>query len=190
MIINDNYMETPTQTQTYEEFIKNIKKVTGNRHHNITGSAGVYQYYLYYRKNRPRDKKFILSSSEYYKILEACNTKVSNAVAEGNEVIFPESMGSLTFNKYEKTPEEMPDGTIKMKTPINWEETFKLWYSDPEALASKTVVKIDSGKRIRLIYNKCYARYKNKSFFLYKPNRTLRINVYKNVLAGKIDAFS
>ena len=183
-------METPIQTQTYDEFIKDIKKVTGNRHHNITGSAGVYQYYLYYRKHKPQDKKYILSSSEYYKILEACNTKISDAVAEGNEVIFPEHMGSLTFNKYEKTPEEMPDGRIKMNTPINWSETFKLWYSDPEALASKTVVKIDSGKRIRLIYNKCYARYKNKSFFLYKPNRTLRINVYKNVVAGKIDAFS
>ena len=183
-------METQTPKQTYEEFIKDIKKVTGKRHHNITGSAGVYQYYLYYRKTRPKDKRFVLTSSEYYKILEACNTKISDAVAQGNEVIFPEHMGSLTFNKYEKTPEEMPDGRIKMNTPINWGETFKLWYSDPEALASKTVVKIDSGQRIRLIYNKCYARYKNKSFFLYKPNRTLRINVYKNVLAGKIDAFS
>jgi len=42
--------------ETYEAFRDSIKNVTGERHHKITNSYGVYDMYKFYRKNKPSDK--------------------------------------------------------------------------------------------------------------------------------------
>ena len=59
-----------------KEFISNIKNVTGNRKHKINNSYGVYDAYKYYRKNKPKDSKYILSESEYFNIIRSVNKQL------------------------------------------------------------------------------------------------------------------
>jgi hypothetical protein len=44
-------------------FIDDIKKIKEKRNHKIKNSYGVYDAYKYYRKNKPKDKKYILKDS-------------------------------------------------------------------------------------------------------------------------------
>ena len=51
------------------EFKRRAKRVEGPRVHKITGSLGVYDSYKYYRKIKPKDKKYILTESQYFSII-------------------------------------------------------------------------------------------------------------------------
>ena len=51
------------------EFKRRIKKVNGPRVYSIRNSLGVYDAYKQYRKTKPKDKKYILSESQYFSII-------------------------------------------------------------------------------------------------------------------------
>ena len=42
-----------------QDFINKAKKVSGPRKHKVRNSLGVYDAYKFYRKNKPKEKKFI-----------------------------------------------------------------------------------------------------------------------------------
>ena len=46
-----------------EEFRRYVRRASGPRKHKVTGSLGVYDAYKWYRKNKPKDKKYILTES-------------------------------------------------------------------------------------------------------------------------------
>jgi hypothetical protein len=53
---------------TLEEFRYNTLKLDKPRVHRIRGSWGIYDGYKYYRKNKPKDPKYVLSESQYFSI--------------------------------------------------------------------------------------------------------------------------
>ena len=82
-----------------KEFISNIKNVTGNRKHKINNSYGVYDAYKYYRKNKPKDSKYILSESEYFNIIRSVNKQLVCNILNGENIKFPYRMGYLELRK-------------------------------------------------------------------------------------------
>ena len=46
------------------EFKKRVRRVNMPREHKIRNSLGVYNGDKYYRKNKPKDKKYVLSESQ------------------------------------------------------------------------------------------------------------------------------
>jgi len=171
------------------EFRKEILKVDKPRKTTINNSYGVYDAYKYYRKNKPKDPKYILSESQYFAIVRQTNLLLAQELLEQKDIVFPYSMGRLEVRK--STPKVyIEDGKVKSTYPIDWDGTLKLWYEDQESRESKTILKKKEKEVFRIGYNKSHARYKNKEYYEFKVNRALKLSLRDVIREGDFDAFS
>lgn len=170
------------------EFIKIAKKVTGPREHKITNSFGVYDAYKYYRKNKPKDKKYILSESQYFTIIRRINEYLKDTLYNGEDIVFPERMGKLEVRKREASFKK-EGNKVKTNLPIDWDSTLKLWYEDPDSFKNKKLVRLVESEIFRIKYNKINANYNNKSFYQFSPNRELKIGLKSRIKNSNFDAF-
>lgn len=172
------------------DFMNKVKKVSGNRTHKIKNSYGVYDYYKAYRKNKPKDKEFILTEKEYYNILRRMNDLLVDSISEGVEVNLPCRMGKIEIRRYKIEPRIDKEGNLIYKAPIDWDATLKLWYEDKEAKKDKTLIKIESSSNFRIFYNKMKATFNNKSVYLFNINRNLKKKVSDAIKREEIDGFT
>lgn len=174
---------------TEAEFINDIKKVNSKRKHKIKNSFGVYDAYKYYRKNKPKDRKYIITESQYFSIIRTINNKLKDLLTANHDIVFPERLGKLQIIK--KTPVVYKENNnIKNTYPIDWNTTLKLWYEDKESYVNKKIVKTVTQNVYKVIYNKSQANYNNKSFFDFKLNRDIKVKLKHNIQEGIIkDAF-
>lgn len=172
----------------YTEFIKKLKKVSEKRNHKILNSYGVREAFLYYRKVRPKDSKFVLADIEYFKIIRTVNNKLKEQLLLGNDINLPERMGALELRKVNRGV-SYSNGKLKNSYPINWDKTLKLWYEDEEAFNTKMLVREESKEVYLVYYNKYNANYNNKSFYQFNTNRDLKIKLKEQIKNNKIDAY-
>lgn len=173
-----------------QEFRKNIRRAQESRNHKVTGSWGVYDAYKYYRKNKPKDKKYVLTESQYFSIIRRGNELLREELLLGRDFNFPCRMGRLTVKKY---PAIITTEGKKIKTnlPIDWDTTLKLWYEDEECLKKKTLVRQRVPEIFRVIYDKGTALYNNKSFYQFSTNRELKLLLKDTIKNNpKFDAFT
>lgn len=156
-----------------KEFKQSIKRVTETRKHKVTGSWGVYDAYKWYRKHKPKDKRFILTESQYFAIIRRVNEALRDEFIATGDLTFPNRMGRLEIRKY---PAIITTDGKKIKTnlPIDWNATLKLWYEDEESLKDKVLVRVNIPEIFRVYYNKSKANYNNKSFYQFTTNRELK----------------
>ena len=83
----------------YEEFRREILGLNKSRNHKVKNSYGVYDAFRYYRKNRPKEKKYVLTSSQYYNIIRQVNKAMVEELLRGGDVIFPFNMGKIRTKK-------------------------------------------------------------------------------------------
>ena len=173
-----------------EEFKNKIKKVTGSRKHRVTGSLGVYDAYKWYRKNKPKDKKYVLTESEYFTIIRRINEALREELVINGDLTLPCRLGRLEIRKH---PAIITTDGKKIKTnlPIDWNSTLKLWYEDEECLKNKVLVRVNIPEIFRIYYNKSRANYNNKSFYQFSANRDLR-KLLKDTIksTSSFDAFT
>lgn len=170
------------------EFKKRIRKVSEHRKHQIRNSFGIYDGYKYYRKNKPVDKKYILTESQYFSITRFINNLLANELSKGNEIKLPHKMGTIEIRKYEKSIKLDDQGRVITNLPIDWDRTLKLWYEDSEAFNKKTLLKIDEKEMFKIMYNKEQANYNNQSFYDITFNKELRLKLKRNIKQGIVDA--
>jgi hypothetical protein len=65
---------------TFEEFRERILRTPKKKPDKIQHSYGVYDYYKYYRKNKPKGKKYILTENTYYDIMRKLNQYLAEAL--------------------------------------------------------------------------------------------------------------
>lgn len=171
-----------------DEFIKSIKKVSNSRVHKIKNSYGVYDGYKYYRKNKPKDKKYILTESQYFSIIRSINKLLGESLANGEDVTLPCRLGRLEVRKY-KAKITLDGKKVRTNLPIDWHTTLKLWYEDEEAYKNRTLIKAKEKELFKIYYNKSVANFNNKSFYQFNINRELKKQLKNNIKEGKIDAF-
>lgn len=171
------------------EFRKEILKVDQPRKTTINNSYGVYDAYKYYRKNKPKDPKYILSESQYFAIVRQINLLLVQELLEQKDIVFPYSMGRLEVRK--SIPKVyIEDGKVKSTYPIDWDGTLKLWYEDQESRENKTILKKKEREVFRIMYNKSKAFYTNKNYFEFKVNRALKLALRDVIRQGNFDAFN
>lgn len=162
------------------EFLKEVKKVNGPREHEVRGSLGVYDAYKWYRKNKPHDKKYVLTESQYFSIIRKVNLALRDELFKGGDIKFPCRMGSIEIRKY--LPTITTDGKkVKTNLPIDWNATLKLWYEDKQSYDEKFLVRINVPEIYRVYYNKTLANYNNKSFYQFTPNRELKLGIKHSI---------
>lgn len=174
----------------YEEFAKEIKGVTTKKRvHKITGSYGVYDYYKYYRKTKPKDPSYRVTEKEFYSIIRTINKKLGERLTKGFEINLPKRMGIVELRKYTINPKIDSNGKVVFNAPIDWDKTIKLWYEDPNEYKNKTLIKIKNKEYFKVCYNKSNANYENKTYYSFRLNRELRKQLYKEEQNG-LDAFT
>lgn len=172
----------------FEKFRERVLKVKEPRKHKVRNSWGVYDAYKYYRKNKPKDSKYIMSESQYFAIIRNINKLLVGKLLEGNDINLPERMGRLELRKT-KTYIRIENGKIKTNMPIDWMQTLKLWHEDKESYENKTLIKKRTKEVFRVYYNKSKANYNNKGFYEFSLNRKIKHRLKNLVNDNKIDAF-
>lgn len=172
--------------ENYKEFIKNVKKVSGNRIHKVTNSLGVKDCFNHYRKNRPREKKFVVSEKDYFRIIRTLNAEIATQLSKGYEVKLPYRVGSLLVEKFEISPRLDENGKLVFRAPIDWDATLKLWYESPEDKENKTLLKIEQREICKVVYNKKNVTYTNNSFVMFSPTRELKRKIKKELTYGYV----
>ncbi len=173
----------------FTSFAHNIRKLNSSRVHKVTNSYGIYDGYKYYRKNKPKDKKYILTESQYFAITRKVNSLLGEALSNGEDITLPCRLGRLEIRKYEARI-TIEGKKIKTNLPIDWDKTLKLWYEDEESYKNKTLIKMEEKEIFKIHYNRIVADYNNKSFYQFDVNKELKKRLKTNIKEGNIDAFN
>lgn len=165
---------------TSEEFIAYTKKVTGPRKHQIKNSVGSEDFIYHYLKQHKELPVPIIRS-----IIKQINLELQDCLSNGVEIKLPRSMGALELRSIDSYV-KFKNGKIKTNRPIDWNATLQLWYKYPETKQQKKLVRTESKKIFQIFYNKGKAKYTNKVFFEFIPNRTLKQKIKENIQNGLI----
>lgn len=172
----------------FEDFIKDVKKVTKERHHKVTNSYGSKDAFRYYRKIKPDDSKYVLTDCQYLRIIRLINDQLRSNLIAGKDVILPEKMGRLELRK-RTNKVKFVEGKMDINYPVDWNATLKLWYDNPSSKAKKQLVRQEAKETFRVFYNRSKANYNNKSFYEFNTNRDIKLGLKRNIKLNKIDAF-
>ena len=171
-----------------QEFLNKVRKVKESRNHKVKNSYGIYDGYKFYRKNKPKDPKYVLTESQYFALTRKVNEFLVEALSKGEDVILPFRLGRIEVRKYESRITW--DGKkVRSNLPIDWDRTLKLWHEDEKAYKNKTLIKIEEKEIYKIFYNRNLADYTNKSFYQFNFNRELKKKLKCNIKEGEIDAF-
>lgn len=175
---------------TFEEFRSKVTRSKEPKKQIITNSYGVYDYYKYYRKRKPKDKKFILTESQYFAIIRKVNEMLVQELTQYSSLDLPVRMGIVELRKYDIAPTIDEHGKLKFRAPIDWDKTLKLWYEDEESYHSKVLIKVSNREVFKVNYNKTKANYNNKYFYMFRLNRSVKRDLKDRIKENKIDAFN
>ena len=171
----------------FTEFVNEIQKKRQKGPFKVRNSWGIYAVYKHIRKNKWYDIGRPLKEHEFYSIIRGVNDLLAEELANGNTVHLPHRMGKLELRKH-KNGVSIVNGKLKIKYPIDWSETMKLWFEDSEAKKNKTLLRRDNNQVYHIRYNKYDANYENKSFYEFTLNRFIKLALKDNINQGKIDA--
>lgn len=171
-----------------KEFKRRVQKLNQPRHYSVNNSLGVYDSYKWYRKNKPKDKMYVLTESQYFAIVRKINLLLVEEILEGNDVKLPCRMGSIELRKYDSNIRVDEEGRVHNNLPIDWSKTLELWYEDEEAYKERTLVKMEEKEIFKIYYNKSSANYNNRSFYEFTFNKDLRTRLKQKIKEGAIDA--
>lgn len=173
--------------QSFSEFRQSVINPKGKpKKFKITNSIGAYDIYKMMRKAGWLDIGRPVKEKEYYAIIRGVNDCLAKEIALGKTIQFPAKMGKLELRKQERGV-SIVDGKLKITYPINWNETLKLWYEDPEAMRNKTLLRCENKYLYRVRYDVFDATYENKLFYQFKLNTFIQDALSKNIREGKVD---
>ena len=163
--------------ETFEEFKQSI--INKERHFKVKNSWGVYDYYKYYRKNRPKDKRYVLTEGQFYKLFRGVNRILANEFATKHYLELPCKMGEI-YLLQRKSRSYFKDGKVRTNRSVDWDSTLKMWYEDKDMMEKKQLIYKESQAVPRFRYSKKNAIYANKSFYEFTINRFLGDAALKN----------
>lgn len=162
------------ETETLQEF-KRRRRFPADRkkEYNIRNSWGVYDFYKYYRKNKPKEPKWVISDVQYYAIFRRVNELLIDSFIRTGELEFPYKMGRLVLMKKATKSWIDPSGKRRTSRAINWDKTLELWYENEQAYKNKTLLYFEEDEEIKIRYFKDKAVFKNKNYYEFLPNRDI-----------------
>lgn len=162
----------------FQEFISKVVPLKRGKG-KIRNSYGVYDYYKFYRKERPEDKKWYLSEKQYYTILREINKRIAKELSFGGSISFPYNMGKVELIRA-KRKDSLVDGKLVTKRPIDWDRTLRLWYEDEEAYKNKTLLRTEYEYADKLLYRKDATQFKFMRYYDFTPCRDLNLKIAEN----------
>ena len=169
----------------YQEFLGKLQK-RGSKPHKISHCLGARDAFSWVRANRweatggKHVDKLLYSQiiSEVHKILV-------DSLLEGHEIEFPYQMGSLVLTS---VPAKVfyDNGELKTNYRTDWKKTLDYRFNeDPEG---HKLIKRIQPLIYAIKYYKKGARYHNRKFYHFRPNRSLVRILGAAVEKGKLNA--
>ena len=169
-----------------EEFKNQARVGVGRRKVAITNSWGVYDAYKLARKNGWYNIGKAVSEKDFYAIVRSVNKLIADEIAMGHTVKFPEGMGHLELRKRE-TGVSIVNGKLKNTYPVDWSETWKLWFEDADAYEKKLLIRDEQPFVYYIKYLKFPATYNNKTFYQFRLNQFVKKALKQHIKQGKVD---
>ena len=172
---------------TLKEF-KTAVKHSGKKSdkYTVNNSWGVYDFYKYYRKNKPEGKRWVLTESQYFAIFRRVNELLMDILINTGEVQFPFKMGGLLIYRRKLSTYVDNDGNKRTERKIDWNRTLELWYDDAEAYKNKTLLYYESDEKLIARYTKEKAEFINKYYYDFRPNRDIARRVRRESVVSYI----
>lgn len=170
----------------FAEYKRKKLRLNETRIYTVKNSIGAQQIYRASTKDSPIK---LVKEQEFYKIVRTLNKYIGEEILKGNRVVLPYNMG--IFEVCKKPPKtEFKDGKLVTNLPIDWDRTLRLWYSDPKEEKKKTLLRKIETEIYSICYNRTAAKYKNKTFYRFNPNKSLKNKLKNLIQEGEIDAFN
>ena len=175
--------------QTFEEYLKEVKNVHGDRKHKITGSQNTIAGFSYYRKIRPQESKFVLKDYQYLSIIREMNNLLADCLVENKSIRLPSGFGKLEIVKFETKSWIDEGGKFISSKIVDMHNTFKLWHEDEEARLNKIKVRFDEDYIFRIKYSPKGRMYKYNGYFSIKFNRELKHKLSRFIKTSNYDTY-
>jgi len=173
----------------FSEFIKKVKKVDQPRNHKVKNSIGTKSAYEYYRRNKPKEKEFVLSYNDYSSIVNEMNTLWVDKLLSKGELLLPEGLGHIKISKLETRVTIDSNGRLRTTRPVDMASTLKLWYEDKDAYENKVKLRFDDEYRFKITHSTRKSKFKNCTYFKFQPNRNLKQKMRRLIESGNFDTF-
>lgn len=176
--------------ETYVDFLKKYKNVSSPRHHKISNSSGMAAAFVFYRHNRPQVNEYVLSRSQFDKIINQMNLLLIENLLTNKKVKLPCGLGTLFIDKFENKSFIADDGRLIVTNPVDIGATLKLWYEDEECFNNRTKVRYENDFTFRLRYLKKNARVFNMTYFYFNYGRDIKNKLKDRIKIDKtFDAY-
>ena len=169
----------------YQEFLGKLQK-RGSKPYKISHCLGSRDAFHWVRKNKweatggkPVDKQL------YSQIVSEVHKLLVEALIEGHEIEFPYQMGSMVLTR---VPAKVfyEDGELKTNYRTDWKKTLEYRYhEDPDG---HKLIKRIQPFIYTVKYYKKRARFHNRKFYHFRPNRSLVRTLGAAVERGKMNA--
>ena len=171
----------------YKEFKNSIIRA-GKREFKFNKNVGAREMYRYYNKVKPDKKQFVLTEVEYGKIVNMLSKKVIEAVMSGVVINLPLRTGKLFIEKRLIEP-KIVNGKLVFRNDVDWEATYKLWFSNAEEHSKKTrVMHID-----RVIYRLRFSKEKScfaaKNIVLFRTQRSVKQLLKSRIKSNSLEGY-
>lgn len=159
------------------EFLKGIKNYKCPKA--VSHSWGVYDYFKYYRKNKPKDKKYVMKEGVFYRVIRMVNQLLADDLVKNHYLELPYQMGEIKIYQ-EKTKSFFKDGKIRTNRVVDWYNTLELWYNDDEMRKEKRLIYRDLPIKPRFRYDKTKAFFANRAFYEMRLSSDVKTRLCKS----------
>ena len=156
----------------YKEFLMNLQK-HGSYPYKINHCLGSRDAFHWVRKNKWQALGGTTCDKQLYsKIVSEVNKILADMLLEGHEIEFPHQMGHITLSC---TPAKVyyKDGELHTNYWTDWQKTIQAMYEDKTVRESHQRIKRVQPLVYKIKYYKRKARFHNRYFYCFRPNRSL-----------------
>ena len=171
----------------YQEFLSRLQK-RGTHPYRINRCLGSRDAFHWVRKNRWKalggktcDKLL------YSRIVTEVHRELLDLLFEGHIIEFPYQMGHVVLNCI---PARVgyKDGELKNNYKVDWKRTLEFLHEDSEALEQHKRVKRIQPFIYQVRWYKRKAKFLNRRFYSFRPNRSLYRMIGKSQERGRLHA--
>lgn len=167
----------------YSEFRAKVLKVSSPRQTKQTNTFNSKFLIRSIRKNHPEAK--VLTEDAYSRMMRRIGELLIEDMFKGHPIKLPYNMGEIAiYSNMGKIYKR--EGKLIRTMPINWDNTLRLWHSNSKAAENHTLVRDLPSKVYRIRYKTERVGYKNRQYYKFIPNRTLKLQL-KELLINQID---
>ena len=176
--------------KSFEEFLKDLKKVSGPRKHKVTKSSGMAAAFAFYRSNRPKGRDFALSRCQFDKIISDMNLLVIDELLKNKSFSLPASLGKIRVVKSTTKTFIDENGNLVCTKPVNAQETYKLWFEDKDAFEKKTLVRHEVDEIFKITHSISKTKVcKNMHYFKINFSRSIKAIVRDAINKDNFDTY-